>query len=55
LQRPEFGFNLRLTGQRLVPAAFEFRRYESIRRIHRIVLTPGACHFIPESGAFDSL
>ena len=46
LQRHELGFNLRLRGQRLVPAAFEFRRHEPIRRIHRIILAPGACHFI---------
>jgi len=46
LQRRELGFNLRLRGQRLVPAAFEFRCYEPIRRIHRIILAPGAGHFI---------
>ena len=46
LQRHELGFNLRLRGQRLVPAAFELRRHQSIRRIHRIILAPSACHFI---------
>jgi hypothetical protein len=46
LQRHQLGFNLRLRGQRLVPAAFEFRRHEPIRRIHHIILAPGACHFI---------
>jgi len=46
LQCHEFGLKLRLCGQRLVPAAFEFRRHEPIRRIHRIILPPSACHFI---------
>ena len=46
LQRHEFGFKLRLRGQRLVPTPFEFRRHEPIRRVHRIILAPSACHFI---------
>ena len=46
LQYSELGFQLRLRGERLVPAAFEFRCYEAIRRVYRIILAPGACHFI---------
>jgi len=46
LQRHELGFKLRLRGECLVPAAFELRRHKPIRRIHRIILAPGACHFI---------
>src|ERR1019366_6416218 len=46
LQRHQLGFKLRLRGQRLVPAAFELRRHEPIPRIHRIILAPGACHFV---------
>src|SRR5215470_492778 len=45
-QGREIRFELHLRGQRLVPATFEFRRDEPVRRIHRIILTPGADHFI---------
>src|ERR1019366_5482702 len=46
LQRHQLGFNLRPRGQGLVPARFRPRPPEPIRRIHRIILAPGACYFI---------
>src|SRR5438874_2318056 len=36
-QRHDFGFNLRLRGQRLVPAAFQLGRHKPIRRVHHII------------------
>jgi len=46
LQRHEFSFKLCFCGQRLIPTAFEFCRYEPIRRVYRVILAPGARHFI---------
>ena len=46
LQAREFGFQLRLCGQCLIPAAFELRRNQPIRRIYGIILTARVCHFI---------
>jgi hypothetical protein len=46
LQVREFNLDLRFLSQRLVPASFEFCDHEPVRRIHRIVLTPGARHSI---------
>jgi len=46
LQGRELGFELRLCGQRLIPAAFEFRCDEPIRRIYGIILAARVCHFI---------
>lgn len=46
LQSRELSFKLRLGGQSMVPATFEFRRDEPILRIYSVILTSGADHFI---------
>ena len=46
LQGRELGSELCLCGQHLIPAAFELRRDQPIRRIYGIVLTSRVCHFI---------